>query len=354
MRHSGRHSATACFTRSRGSATPASRCGPDTPALLGADPWLLVILGLLILLGGLGVGVIYEVFMLPRRRSFSLHTRLTLAATAITLIVGAVLLFLVESRNPQTFGGMQPGQSLISTLFLSVSARSAGFSPFTPGAFAPPTLFILSLLSIIGASPGGTGGGVKTTTVAVITLAIAALVRHRMDIEVFKRRIGGEMVRLAISLVSFYLMIMVLFIIGIGLTEPMQPEAVPLRRAVALRAPGLHHHHLFRRGRLERRRGGLADPRVAADVDFQHAHRSAGDAHLRLFLRKVEEAATPPVAFGVRDGGGRVPSSEFRVSGFGFRVLSFELRSSGQQSGRPITPMIPITPIVDIGPGLEK
>ncbi len=187
---------------------------------LRADTWLLIILGTLIVLGGLGFGVLRELATLPRHRRLSLHARLVLGTTLI-LIVGGMLLFLFfEARNDQTLGILDnPTQRLVTGWFMSVTARTGGFNPVDLTVVSPPTLMMLSLLMIVGASPLGAGGGIKTTTLSIIVLAIATLLRRRSDIEVFHRRIGGEMVRLALSLVSLYLLAALLVIIGISFTE---------------------------------------------------------------------------------------------------------------------------------------
>lgn len=195
-------------------------CNTGFPGQVGLDLWLLCILSVLFILGGLGIGVLIEIGLLPRSRTFSLHTKLALVTTAVLLVLGTVLIYLFESRNPVTFGMLPGGWSRgVVAWFLSASARSAGFTPGGLAALSPPSLLILALLTIVGGSPGGTGGGVKTTTLAIIVLAIAALVRHRMDIDAYRRRISGELVRLALSLVSFYLLIVLLLSIGISLTE---------------------------------------------------------------------------------------------------------------------------------------
>jgi len=193
----------------------------DRPELW-SDMWMLIILSLLIILGGLGVGVLIEAARFFRERALSVHTRMVLITTLVLLVLGATLFYLFEAHN--TLAGQSgAGQRLILSWFMSASARSAGFSPVDMTALSPPILFVLVLLTIAGVSPGGTGGGIKTTTLAVIGLAIAALTRHQMDIEVFKRRISGEIARLALSIVSFYLLILLLLILSVSLVEITRP-----------------------------------------------------------------------------------------------------------------------------------
>jgi len=199
-----------------------------------SDMWMLIILSSLVILGGLGVGVLIEAARYVQARALSVHARMVLLTTAVLLVAGAALFYLFEMHNPLTLAGQSGiGSRLITSWFMSASARSAGFSPVDMTALSPPTLFVLMLLTIAGASPGGTGGGVKTTTLAVIGLAITALVRHRMDIEVFKRRISGEYVRLALSMVSFYLLALLLLILGVSLIEISRPGVQPTQETMA-------------------------------------------------------------------------------------------------------------------------
>jgi trk system potassium uptake protein TrkH len=193
--------------------------GLATPSYRG-DLWLLVILGVLITLGGLGFGVLMEL-ALRRKVRLSLRARLVLVTSLVLMLVGLGLVYLFEWGNGATLGAANQSwlHRLVTAWFMSVTARTAGFSPIDLNAMSPPSLFVLALLMMIGASPDGTGGGVKTTTVAVIVLAIFALLRRRADIEVFGRRIGGELVRLALSLVSIYLIAILLVILAISFTE---------------------------------------------------------------------------------------------------------------------------------------
>lgn len=195
---------------------------------LSSDLWLLIIIGLLIILGGLGFGVITEVIQLPRMRRLSLQAKLVLSMTLILIVVGTLLIILFEGRNPHTLG-LQAGplHRIITCWFMAVTPRSAGFSSLEITSMLPPTLFILLLMMVIGGSPESTAGGVKVTTVAIVALAIRALLRRQQDIEIQRRRISGEMVRLALSLLSLYLFVMLLVMIGVTMVEVTQRGLLP-------------------------------------------------------------------------------------------------------------------------------
>jgi trk system potassium uptake protein TrkH len=192
------------------------------------DGVLLGGLSLLILLGGLGLGVLDELVRLPQTRRLSVHAKLVLATTALLLGVGTALCWALEGANPRTLGDLPAGLAALQAWFLAVSARTAGFAPVDVTALTPPTLFVLLGLMLIGASPDSAGGGMKTTTVAILALAIVALLRRRADIQVFRRRLSGEMVRLALSLVTMYLLFVWVCTLAIGAIEGVaQPSLGP-------------------------------------------------------------------------------------------------------------------------------
>lgn len=197
------------------------------------DPWLLIILGILIIMGGLGFGVLAEFAFFPRARRFSLHAKLVFTTSGVLILVGMLGFLLFEGNNPMTLGALDtPFQKGVMAWFMGVTPRTAGFSPVDLSAVSPPTLAMIGSLMIIGASPYSTGGGVKTTTVAVILLVIIALVRRRPDVEAFGRRIGGDVGRLALSLVSVYMVAVLLVIISMSITEITWPGLPPNNRTM--------------------------------------------------------------------------------------------------------------------------
>jgi trk system potassium uptake protein TrkH len=197
------------------------------------DMLLLVIIGVLVILGGLGFAVMAEVGSWPRTRRMTLYVKLVLTVTVWLILFGMAFFILFEFRNPQTLAELDTSwQKVVTSWFMSVTPRTAGFTPVDLSQATPPTLFITSLLMIIGGSPNSTAGGVKTTTIAIIILAIAALVRNRQDIEVFRRRIGGEMVRLALSLLGVYLLAISLVVIGLSISEITLQQASPHPQAM--------------------------------------------------------------------------------------------------------------------------
>jgi trk system potassium uptake protein TrkH len=163
-----------------------------------------VVLGLIIS-GGLGFVVLRELGHFRRTRRLSVHTRLVLTVSAL-LVVGATLaIFVLEYRNPRTLGDMSVAQGVLAAFFQAVTPRTAGFNTLDVGAMMPSTLFMLMVLMFIGAAPGGTGGGIKVTTLTITVAALWATVRGAEDAVIFRRRLGAQLVARAffISLIAF-------------------------------------------------------------------------------------------------------------------------------------------------------
>jgi trk system potassium uptake protein TrkH len=138
----------------------------------------------LIIFGGLGFLVIREVMLKRSFKKFSLHTKVVITMTVSLLAVGTMLLKATESI------------SLLGAFFFSASARTAGFSTYPVREFTNAGLFLLIILMFIGASPGSTGGGIKTTTTFTL-LCNAFSVATNKQCSAFKRRIPISVIRKA-------------------------------------------------------------------------------------------------------------------------------------------------------------
>lgn len=154
---------------------------------------------LLIIMGGLGFIVIHDLARRIRRKErLSPHSKLVLTASSALIIVGFLAIFFFE------FDGQLRGQPLSgqlwTALFQSVTARTAGFNTLQIGDLSRVTMAIIVGLMFIGASPGSTGGGIKTSTFAVLLLSIRSTLLGRERVEVLKRTIPDSVVRKALAL----------------------------------------------------------------------------------------------------------------------------------------------------------
>lgn len=161
-----------------------------------ADPVINIVLMLLIVVGGLGFVVWSDV--VSKRfhwKNYCLHTKMVISVTLILIFGGALLLFLFEQGG--TIKGMSTGEQILTSLFGSVTARTAGFNTVDTGALQPESKLLTIILMFIGGSPGSTAGGVKTTTIAVILIYVISNLRGENGCNVFHRRIGDEVIKKA-------------------------------------------------------------------------------------------------------------------------------------------------------------
>ncbi len=183
----------------------------DSLARYVADPVVNLGFMSLIITGGLGFPVLVDVTGNIRRRGryLSLHTRIVLATTAVLLVAGAASILVLEWNNPATLAPLGWKGRLLASLFHSVTPRTAGFNTLPTGQLFPATLLLSMVLMFIGASPGGTGGGIKTTTAVVLFTEVKSVLAGRADMELFGRRIGREVAgkSLAIAFLSLVLVV---------------------------------------------------------------------------------------------------------------------------------------------------
>jgi trk system potassium uptake protein TrkH len=165
------------------------------------NPWLNFIICALIVLGGIGFPVIGELTSRKAsRKRLSLHSRVVLWTTALLIIFGALIFYLIEGVYDAGFRDLPVASRVLSSIFQSVTARTAGFNTLDIGTLAPASIFILQLLMIIGGSPSGTAGGIKTTTFAACLAGVRAVLTGSSDTKMFDRRLSYGTSRRALVL----------------------------------------------------------------------------------------------------------------------------------------------------------
>jgi trk system potassium uptake protein TrkH len=164
--------------------------------------------GGLIILGGIGFIVIANLVRHFRiREPIHLQSKIVLLMTAVLVVGGTLFIFLMEFSNPNTLAPLPLGEKILASFFQSVTPRTAGFSTLNIGGMNVSTLMLLVIWMFIGASPGGTGGGVKTSTLAVILATVRATIRGQGATIIFGRHIEFGVIAKALSIVviSFFL-----------------------------------------------------------------------------------------------------------------------------------------------------
>jgi trk system potassium uptake protein len=167
----------------------------------------------LIIIGGIGFVVIADIL---QHRRLSLHSKIALFTTIGLLLAGTAFIFALEMNNPNTLGPLSLPHKLLASYFQAVTPRTAGFNTLDYGKMLPATLLFTMFLMFVGASPGGTGGGIKTTTFSLIIATIWATLRGYRDTIMFRRRIPSETVRRAFAIVSISALVIGLAVFGLG------------------------------------------------------------------------------------------------------------------------------------------
>lgn len=167
------------------------------------DPLVCFTIMGLIVIGGLGFIVYYDILFARKSRGHSmLHTKIVLAATLALLLGGTVLFLIFEWNNPATIGGIEGvGNKLMSGLFQSVTTRTAGYNTFSMADMTEQSKLLSAILMFIGAAPGSTAGGVKVTTMVVIAATVISTLRGSDEVIVMKRKIDSKTVYKAVALV---------------------------------------------------------------------------------------------------------------------------------------------------------
>ncbi len=193
------------------------------------DPLVNITVMGLIVLGGIGFPVLYNLYRKVKRREdghfLSYHTKVAVSFTLFLIVAGAIGIFFLERNN--TLRELSFGGKMLASLFQSVTPRTAGFNTVDIGSMRGVSWLILMVLMFIGASPGGTGGGIKTTTFVSVLVSVVSTVRNREDAVWLKKRIPDRIIKKSIAI--FFLSLSII-IVGTALVEAF--ENMPLSKVM--------------------------------------------------------------------------------------------------------------------------
>lgn len=181
------------------------------------NPIINTVTSLLIILGGIGYIVWWDVMRLGKEtagkkhrgfRNLSLHSKIAIATTLILIFGGGMLILLFEHDNPLTIGNLSVFDKMQVSLFQSVTTRTAGFATVPQQDLTNASSVLCLLLMLIGGSPVGTAGGIKTVTIAVLVVSSIATIQNKQDVSMFNRNISKQAVNkaVAVTMMSFAIM----------------------------------------------------------------------------------------------------------------------------------------------------
>ena len=174
----------------------------------------------LIILGGIGFVTVNSLFIIKKKKlkNLSLTSKFALLITFFLLTFGTMLFLVFEYNNSSTLKGMNFVDKIINSFFQSVTLRTAGFNTVPLENIRPATVFISYIFMFIGASPGSTGGGIKTTTFGILIFYAFGVLKRKEYVEVFKRRIDWELINKALAIVIislFYIIVVITILLSI-------------------------------------------------------------------------------------------------------------------------------------------
>ncbi|MBC8079780.1 MAG: Trk family potassium uptake protein [Gorillibacterium sp.] len=186
------------------------------------DPLVNIVVMLLIIIGGIGFIVIADLHEYRVKKKLSLHTKIVLSTTGILIFLGALVFFIFEYTNPNTLQPISTGGKIWASFFASVTPRTAGANTIDVGSMRQASQFFTIILMFIGASPGSTGGGIKTTTFVILIGAMIAMLRGKEDIVFFRNRLAKDRIYKAITMTIFALILVVSVSMILSITEDVQ------------------------------------------------------------------------------------------------------------------------------------
>ena len=155
---------------------------------------IILTISALIIIGGLGFTVWAEVYNFKGIKKLSVHSKLAISMTIFLIVGGWILMYIFEITNPETLEGMSIKGQLLSSFFASVSPRTAGFNSISMPGMTVAGTFLTIMLMFVGGSPGGTAGGVKTTTAGILIMTVISVFRNDEDTKLYNRTVSKALV----------------------------------------------------------------------------------------------------------------------------------------------------------------
>ncbi len=170
-----------------------------------ANPFINLVIMFLIITGGIGFLTWHDIRTNKWHfRRYRMQSKIVFVVTAVLLVLPALYFYFIEFSYPQ-WAGLSGAERFWGALFQAVTPRTAGFNTLDLTKMSEPGQAIMTILMLIGGSPGSTAGGMKTTTIAVLMLSMLSVFGRREHVEVFDRRIAGETIKYAAAVLIMYL-----------------------------------------------------------------------------------------------------------------------------------------------------
>ncbi|WHY84237.1 TrkH family potassium uptake protein [Neobacillus novalis] len=183
------------------------------------DPTVVLTICALITLGGIGFIVMNELYDYRHSKRLSLHTKIVLVTSGFLLIGGTIGIFLLEFSNEKTLKPLTFSGKILGALFQSVAARTDGANTLNLTDMTQSSLLLIVFLMFVGASPGSTGGGIKTTTFTTLIGAVWSQIRGKEDVIFYRQRIVYETIYKALTVTFSALFLVMTITLLLTITE---------------------------------------------------------------------------------------------------------------------------------------
>lgn len=197
---------------------------PDSLSRYVGDPLVNIVISFLFIIGGIGFTVILDLYRKRRWRALSLHTKIVLITSGLLCMAGFLVIFAIELFNTKTFSTLSWSERTWAAYFQGVVTRTAGFNSIDIGAMLPASQFFMIFLMFVGASSGSTGGGIKTTTFAVLMLSIVSTIKGKTDVQLLKKRISQDIIFRALAVMTISLGVVLTATFLLSITEYAHPK----------------------------------------------------------------------------------------------------------------------------------
>lgn len=194
---------------------------------------------LLIIIGGIGFLVLFDLPNLFKGKKLNFHTKVVLCVTCILIFGGAILFAVFEWNNINTIGQMSVWQKILNSLFFSISPRTAGFSTVNISNLTPASLVLTQVLMFIGGSPASTAGGIKTTTIFVLLIVLIKNANAKGDVVFRNKRITQRAISKVLKLLSLMISFVVISTLLICAIESLSIDIVLFEVISAMATVGL-------------------------------------------------------------------------------------------------------------------
>lgn len=198
------------------------------------NPLILLTTSTLVIIGGIGFIVWFEIIETIKTyfhnrphswrlafRKLSIHARLVINTTLIITLLGTLLIFFIEIQNNASMVGFSRLDQLLNSFFTAVNARTAGYASINYEELMPATKFSMMTQTIIGGAPGGTAGGIKVTSFAIVCLLFRSELRNYNQVVIYQRIIPNHLVKKALVIIVFFT---IMLFAGFGLLLVTQPH----------------------------------------------------------------------------------------------------------------------------------